>query len=190
MRKSVLASLLGLVLTLAFTTSALAAPATQTISINFTYVNFSSILGGAISGSASVSGDVSDAGLGGLRGDVNLPLRDTRLSIDPTGTLGLRSEQLNVQWQRVTCGQFGCFYEYGYSTFERQFGAGPVEIRLGQLRGTGTLSLATNSACVASCPPPGAYWFAPTGYVNLSGAVIGHGDAGNVQMSGPAPTIN
>lgn len=190
MRKSLLASALGLVLTLAFTTSALAAPATQTISINFSYVNFSSILGGAISGSASVSGDVSDAGLGGLRGDVNLPLRDTKLWIDPTGTLVFQREQLSVQWNRVTCDQLGCFYEYGFSTFERRFGAGPVEIRLGQLRGTGTMSLATNSACVASCPPTGAYWYAPTGYVNLSGAVIGHDDAGNVQMGGPAPTIN
>jgi hypothetical protein len=77
---------------------ALAAPATQTISINFTYVSFSSILGGQISGNASVSGGVSDAGLSGLRGDVNLPLRDTRLSIEPTGTLVLQGEQLNVQW--------------------------------------------------------------------------------------------
>jgi len=190
MRKSILASALGLVLTLAFTTSALAAPATQTISINFSYVNFSSILGGAISGNASVSGDVSDAGLSGLRGSANLPLRDARLTIEPTGSLVLQSEQLNVQWNRTTCNQFGCFYEYGFSTFERQFGAGPVEIRLGQLRGTGQLSLATNSACVASCPPPGAYWYAPTGYANLSGAVIGHDDAGSIQMGGPAPTIN
>ena len=190
MRKSLLASALGLVLTLALTTTALAAPATQTISINFSYVSFSSILGGAISGNASVSGDVSDAGLSVLRGDVNLPLRDTKLWIDPTGTLALQNEQLNVQWNRVTCDQFGCFYEYGFSAFERQFGAGPVEIRLGQLRGTGTLSLATNAVCVASCPPPGSFYFAPTGYVNLYGAVIGHDDAGNVQMGGPAPTIN
>lgn len=189
MRKSLLASLLGLVLTLALSTTALAAPATQTIAINFSYVNFSSILGGQISGNASVSGDLSDAGLSGLRGTVNLPLRDSRLSIEPTGTLVLQSEQLNVQWNRVTCNQFGCIYEYGFSTFERRFGAGPVDIRFGQLRGTGTLSLATNAACVASCPPPGSYWYAPTGYVNLYGAVIGHDDAGNVQMGGPAPTI-
>ena len=190
MRRSLLASALGLVLALSLTTTALAAPATQTIGISFTYVSFSSILGGQISGNASVSGDISDAGLSGLRGDVNLPLRDTRLTIEPTGTLVLRGEPMNVQWNRSSCNQFGCFYEYGFSTFERQVGAGPVEIRLGQLRGTGTLSLATSSACVASCPPPGAYWYAPTGYANLSGAVIGHGDAGSVQMGGPAPTIN
>jgi len=191
MRRSLLASVLGLVLTLALTTTALAAPtANQSVSIYFSYVSFSSILGGQISGNASVEGDLSDAGLSGLRGTVNLPLRDTRLSIDPIGTLVLQSEQLNVQWNRTTCNQFGCFYEYGFSTFERQFGSGPVDIRFGQLRGTGTLSLATNAACVASCPPPGAYWYAPTGGSNLYGAVVGNSDAGNVSMNGPAPTIN
>ena len=189
MRKSFLASALGLVLTLALTTTALAAPATGTISINFSYVNFSSILGGQISGNASVTGDLSDAGLSGLRGTVNLPLRDSRLTIDPTSTLVLQSEQLNVQWNRSTCNQFGCFSDSGFSTFERRYGAGPVDLRLGQLRGTGTLSLATNAECVASCPPPGSWYWAPTGYANLNGAVIGHGDAGNIQMGGPAPTI-
>jgi hypothetical protein len=176
-------------LTLALTTTAFAAPATQAISINFSYASFNSILGGQISGSASVSGDVSDAGLSGLRGTVNLPLRDSKLWIDPSGTLVLQSQQLNVQWNRVTCNQFGCFYEYGFSTFERQFGAGPVDIRLGQLRGTGTLSLATNGACVASCPPPGSWYNSPTGYANLNGAVTGNSDAGFLNMNGPAPTI-
>ncbi len=189
MRRSLLASVLGLVLTLALTTTALAASSNQTISVYFSYVSFSSILGGQISGNASVSGDLSDGVLSGLRGTVNLPLRDSKLSIDPTGTLILSTEQMNVQWNRYTCGQFGCTYESGYSTFERTSGVGPVDIRLGQLRGTGTLSLATNAACVASCPPPGAYWYAPTGFANLSGAVIGNSDAGTVQMSGPAPTI-
>lgn len=189
MRRSALGSVLGLVLTLAFTTTALAAPATQAIGINFSYVNFSSILGGQISGNASVSGNISDAGLSSLRGTANLPLRDSKLWIEATGTLALQTEQLNVQWNRSTCNQFGCFYEYGFSTFERRFGAGPVEIRLGQLRGTGTLSLGTNATCVTSCPPPGSYWYAPTGFANLSGAVIGNDDAGSIQMSGPAPTI-
>jgi hypothetical protein len=190
MRRSALASVLGLLLTLALTTTALAAPATtQTVSVYFNNVSFNSILGGQISGNASVSGDLTDAGLSGLRGSVNLPLRDSRLSIDPTGTLLLHTEQMNVQWNRVTCNQFGCFYEYGYSTFERSFGAGPVDIRFGQLRGTGTLSLATNAACVAACPPAGAYWYAPTGYTNLNSAVIGNSDAGFVQMNGQAPTI-
>jgi hypothetical protein len=190
MRRSALASVLGLVLTLAFSTTALAASSNQTISVYFSQVSFNSILGGQISGNASVSGDVSDAGLSGLRGTANLPLRDSKLWIDPTGTIALQSEQLNVQWNRSYCDQFGCHYEYGFSTFERQFGAGPVEVRLGQLRGTGTLSLATNAACVASCPPPGAYWYAPTGFVNFNGAVIGNSDAGNLGMYGPAPTIN
>jgi hypothetical protein len=190
MRRSALASVLGLVLTLAFTTTALAASSNQTISVYFSQVSFNSILGGQISGNASVSGDVSDAGLSGLRGTANLPLRDARLSIDPTGTLLLQSEQLSIGWNRVTCDQFGCIFEYGTSTFERKFGSGPVEIRLGQLRGTGTLSLGTNATCVASCPPPGAYWYAPTGFVNLNGAVIGNSDAGSLGMYGPAPTIN
>jgi len=189
MRKSALATVLGLVLTLAFTTTALAAPAGQTLSANFSYVTFNSILGGQITGNASISGDLSDAGLSGLRGTANLPIRDSKLWIDPTGTLVVNNEQLNVQWNRVTCNQFGCVFEFGISTFERRSGAGPVDIRLGQLRGTGTLSLATNATCVASCPPPGSWYFAPTGYTNLYGAVIGNSDAGNVQMSGPAPTI-
>jgi hypothetical protein len=178
------------VLTFAFTTTALAAPSNQTIDVYFGYVSFNSILGGQISGNASVSGDISDAGLSGLRGTANLPIRDSKLWIDPTGTLAIQSEQLNVGWNRVTCNQFGCFYEYGLSTFERKFGSGPVDIRLGQLRGTGTLTLATNAMCVASCPPPGAYWYAPIGFVNLNGAVIGNSDAGNLNMGGPAPTIN
>ncbi|HEV8656812.1 MAG TPA: hypothetical protein VGR85_15000 [Candidatus Limnocylindria bacterium] len=190
MRKSLLASVLGLVLTLALSTTAFAAPSTQTISVYFSYVTFSSILGGQISGNASVSGDLSDAGLSGLRGIANLPLRDSKLWIEPTGAFVLNTEQMNVQWNRYTCDPFvGCTYEYGYSTFERTSGAGPVDIRLGQLRGTGTLSLATNSACVASCPPPGSYWYAPTGYANLNGAVIGNSDAGTLWMSGGAPTI-
>lgn len=189
MRKSFLASVLGLVLTLALTTTAFAASADQTISVYFNYVSFNSILGGQISGNASASGDLSDAGLSGLRGTVNLPLRDSKLWIDPTGTFLLNTEQMNVQWNRYTCNQFGCIYEYGFSTFERRSGAGPVDIRFGQLRGTGTLSLATNATCVASCPPPGSYWYAPTGSVNLYGAVIGNSDAGNVFMGGPAPTI-
>ena len=73
MRKSALATLLGLVLTLAFATTALAAPATQTINVYFGYVSFNSILGGQISGNASVSGDLTDAGLSGLRGTANAP---------------------------------------------------------------------------------------------------------------------
>ncbi|MEP6693312.1 MAG: hypothetical protein ABJB39_01555 [Chloroflexota bacterium] len=190
MRRSLLASVLGLVLTLALTTTALAAPAGQTIDVNFSYVTFNSILGGQISGNASVSGDLSDAGLSGLRGTANIPIKDQRLWIDPTGTFVFQTEQLNVQWNRFTCNPFGCINEYGLSTFERRSGAGPVDIRFGQLRGTGTLSLATNSMCVASCPPPGSYWYAPTGYANLGGALLGNSDAGYLQMSGPAPTIH
>ncbi len=190
MRRSLLASVLGLVLTLALSTTSLAASASQTVSVYFGYVSFNSILGGQISGNASVEGDLSDAGLSGLRGTVNLPLRDTRLTIDPIGTLALQSEQLNVQWNRTTCNQFGCFYEYGFSTFERKYGSGPVDIRFGQLRGTGTLSLSTNAACVASCPPPGSYWYAPTGGSSVNGTVIGNSDAGYLSMNGPAPTIN
>jgi len=189
MRKSALATLLALVLTLAFATTAFAASAGQTISVNFNYVSFNSILGGQVSGNASVSGDISDTGLAGLRGTANLPLRDSKLWIDPTGSLALETQQVSVQWNRFTCNPLGCIYEYGFSTFERRFGAGPVDIRLGQLRGTGTLSLATNAACVASCPPPGAYYYAPTGFANLNGAVTGNSDAGFVNMNGPAPTI-
>ena len=189
MRRSLLASVLGLVLTLAFTTSALAAPATETVSAYFGYVSFSSILGGQVTGNASVSGDLSDAGLSGLRGTANLPLRDAKLSIDPTGMLVVNTEQLSVGWNRFTCNPFSCVFESGISTFQRRSGAGGVDIRLGQLRGTGTLSLATNATCVASCPPPGSWYWVPSGYSNLNGAVIGNGEAGFLQMNGPAPTI-
>jgi hypothetical protein len=190
MRRSLLASVLGLVLTLALTTTSLAASTTQTVSVYFSNVSFSSILGGQITGNANAEGDLSDAGLSGLRGTVNLPLRDTKLSIDPIGTLIVQNEQLNVQWNRSYCDPFGCHYEYGLSTFERRYGSGPVDIRFGQLRGTGTLSLATNATCVASCPPPGSWWYAPTGGSSVYGTVIGNGDAGYVSMNGPAPTIN
>ena len=190
MRRSLLASVLGLGLTLALSTTSLAASATQTVGIYFSSVSFSSILGGQITGNASVEGDLSDTGLSGLRGTVNLPLRDTRLSIDPIGTLVFQHEQLNVQWNRSYCDQFGCYYENGLSTFERRYGSGPVDIRFGQLRGTGTLSLATNATCVASCPPPGSWWYAPTGGSSVNGTVIGNSDAGYLSMNGPAPTIN
>jgi hypothetical protein len=96
------------VLRLALATTALAAPATQMISVTFNFATVNSILGGQVSGNAFVSGDITDGVLRGLRGTVNLPLRYSRLSIDPSGSVVLHGEQLNVRWNQYTCNPFGC----------------------------------------------------------------------------------
>jgi len=95
-----------------------------------------------------------------------------------------------VFWSRYTCGQFGCIYENGIAQFQRSYGSGPVEIRLGTLKGSGTVSLATNATCVSSCPPAGAYWYAPTGYWQVQGAVLSSQDAAYLNMNGPAPIVH
>jgi hypothetical protein len=154
------------------------------------YANFSSILGGNISGPVVLSGSISDGQLGILRGSANLPLRDEKLSVAPSTSIVVATEQLNVGWFRYTCDQFGCIYENGTSTFQRSYGTGPVEIRFGSLRGNGTLSLGTNATCVSSCPPAGSYWSAPTGFWGLQGAVLSSQDAGTLYVNGPAPTIH
>jgi hypothetical protein len=135
---------------------ALAAPTpSQTIDVTG-YANFSSILGGSINGPVALSGAFADGQLGVLRGSANFPIRDEKLGVDPSTSIVLATEQLNVFWSRLSCGQCGCIFESGISVFERSYGTGPVEIRLGALKGTGAVSLATNAACVSSCPPAGA----------------------------------
>ena len=191
MRKLILAATLALSVMFSFGEStALAAPAaSQTIDVTG-YASFSSILGGSISGPVALSGSVSDGQLGAFRGSANFPLRDEKITIAATSSIAVATEQMNVGWYRFTCGQFGCIFENGVSVFERSFGSGPVDIRFGSLKGNGTLSLGTTATCVATCPPAGAYWFAPTGYWQLQGAVLSSQDAGNLYMNGPAPTIH
>jgi hypothetical protein len=178
MRKLVLAA--SLVLAFAFSvgqSTALAASApSQTIDFSGS-ANFGSILGGSVGGPVALSGSTSNGELGTLRGSANFPLRD---------------EKITVGWNRfLGCDPyFGCRYEYGVSTFERTYASGPVDIRFGSLRGNGMLSFGTNSTCVAACPPAGAYWYAPYGYWQLSGAALSSQDAGNINMGGPAPTIH
>ena len=193
MRKLILAATLALsfVFSLGQSTALAASAPSQTIDVNG-YANFTSILGGGISGPAVLSGGVSNGQLGPLRGSANFPLRDEKLSVAPTTSIVVTTESLSVGWNRfLGCDPFvGCRYEYGVSTFERTYANGPVDIRLGSLKGNGTLSFATNSTCVAACPPPGAYWYAPTGFSQLQGAVLSSQDAGNLGMYGPPPTIH
>jgi hypothetical protein len=192
MRRLILAATLGLsfVFSLGQSTALAAATASQTIDING-YANFSSILGGMINGPVVLSGSISDGQLGMLRGSANFPLRDEKLSIAPSTSMVLTTDRLNVGWNRWTCDPFiGCTYEYGVSIFERMYGSGPVDIRLGTLKGNGTLSLGTNATCVEACPPAGASWYAPSGFWQLQGAALSSQDAGNLGMGGPAPTIH
>jgi hypothetical protein len=180
---------LSLVFSLGQSTALAASTSTQTIDVNGN-ANFSSILGGSINGPAALSGTVSDGQLGSLRGSANFPLRDEKITLAPTTSILFTTEQMNVGWYRFTCDQFGCIYENGISVFQRSYGSGPVDIRLGSLKGSGTLSLGTNASCVSACPPPGANWYAPTGYWQLQGAVLSSQDAGGLSIFGPAPTIH
>lgn len=189
MRRLILAATFALsfVFSLGQSTALAASAASQTIDVTGN-ASFSSILGGSVSGPVTLSGEIADGQLGALRGSANFPLRNEKLSIAPSTSIVVATERMNVGWNRfVGCDPFvGCTYEYGTSVFERTYGAGPVDIRVGSLRGNGTLSFATNSICVAACPPPGAYWYAPTGFWQLQGAVLSSQDAGTFGMYGQA----
>jgi len=192
MRKVILAATiaLSLVFSLGQSTAFAASATSQAIDFNG-YANFSSILGGGISGPVVLSGSISDGQLGSLRGSANFPLRDEKLSVAPSTSIALTTERLSVGWYRYTCDPFvGCVYENGVSIFERMYGSGPVDIRIGSLRGNGTLSLGTNANCVAACPPAGASWYAPNGFWQLQGAALSSQDAGTLGANGPAPTIH
>jgi len=191
MRKLILAATLALsfVFSLGGSTAVAASATSQAIDVSGN-ANFSSILGGATYGTVALSGTISEGQLGTLRGSANFPLRDEKVTVSPTTSILVTTEQINVGWYRFTCDQFGCMVEYGTSVFARTYGSGPVDIRLGSLKGSGTLSLGTNATCVSACPPPGANWSAPTGYWQLQGAVLSSQDAGGFTIYGPAPTIH
>jgi hypothetical protein len=152
-------------------------------------LNYSSILGGNVNGQATLSGTMAGDRLSDLRGSANLPLRDQRLTVAPTGVIVFATEQVNIWWNRWICDQFSCTFESGISIFERRSAQGPVEIRLGSLRGNGNLSMATTATCVEACPPPGAWWSAPFGFTQLSGGVTSSQDAGVLNLSGAAPVL-
>jgi hypothetical protein len=184
MRRSIVASVLAALFSLALGTSAFAASApTQTFEI-VGGVNFQSILGGSLSGTAILTGDLANGEVGSLKGTLNIPLRDLAATISPQTTIALTTQTLNQFWQYPTCDQFGCTWTSGVATWEYQRAQGPVEVRLGQMRGTGNLSFNTAATCVSACPPPQAYYnpIYPGAYV--SGAVLGSKDAGTFSING------
>jgi hypothetical protein len=183
---------ISIVLALALTSMPVAAAnGDQTVGVTFYNVTFTSILGGSVSGNAYVEGSISNGSIGELRGTANLPVRDQRVSIAPTGALVLTTQRLSVSWWRSWCDQFSCYFTSGLSVYEQQFSQGPVDVRLGTMRGTGTLHIGTNPVCIEACPPAGASYWVPGGYTNLFNAgVLGSQDAGIVNMSGAPPVIN
>src|SRR3954469_3210153 len=180
MRRSILAITLATVLSLALSGAAAAGQASPSLEINGP-VMFFSILGGNSNGYATLSGDISDGSVGNLRGSVNFAIRDESLTISPANTYVLATEEIPVSWQLLTCDMF-CNWTFGTATFERRSGVGPVDVRLGSLKGSGTLSLKVIGSCVRSCPPAGAYYYPPTSAANLNAAVIGSKDAGTFNM--------
>jgi hypothetical protein len=176
-------------------TAAQAAPGQQQqIAFAFNSASFQSILGGTVNGSARLAGQIggSPPSLSRLQGGLNFPLKDFNLSVDPTGPVQTSTGELLVQWTLYQCEPFpACFpvpVASGTATYSVTTSQAPVGIRFASFHGNGTLSW-TQSACVAACPPPGASFFAPSSSSGLSGAVVSAQDAGTVNMSGPAPTI-
>lgn len=183
MRRSILALTLATMLSLASGTAAAAAGhADQTITINGN-VQFNSILGGYTNGIASLSGDITQDEVGSLRGTVNFPFRDESITVSPTSPMTLTTDLFPISWQLIRCDQFGCFYTFGTAKYEHRYGTSPVDLRLGQLKGAGTLSVNLFGGCVQDCPPPGAYvYYVPQSNVNLSGGVTGSKDAGTLNL--------
>jgi hypothetical protein len=170
---------------------ALAAPApTRTIAFNFN-LNYVSVMGGSFSAPATLSGDVdTDGQIGKLQGTVYAPLGEQDLRVEPTAPTAVSDNSFGVYWWRWTCDPFGCRYDSGMSTFTQQVSQSNVDIRLGHLRGNGTLSWSTNPVCAAACPPPGAsYWVSGSASSSLNGAVLSNQDAGRINAYGGAPTI-
>ena len=116
--------------------------------------------------------------------DTLCPCADTR----QLWTLVFAPQRFNVSWWRNWWDQFGCFFTTGLSVYEQQSAQGLVDIRLGSMRGSGTLSMATNPVCVEACPPAGASYWVSSGFTNVSqAAVLGSQDAGLVNLNGAAP---
>jgi hypothetical protein len=121
---------------------------------------------------------------------MDLGVSSYSLTLDPNGPAQLGDQNLQVGWQQVICDQFFCQWIYGTATYTHTVGSMPVDVRFGQLRGNGTLNWATDAICTASCPPPGAYvYYVPQGNSQLSAAVTSKGEAGTLNLYGPAPSI-
>lgn len=189
MRRSILALTLATVLSLALSGVASAGQATQTLGITGN-LSFSSILGGNINGTASITGDLTGNEVGTLKGTVNFPIRDESLTVSPTTTLSLVTDPFPITWQYFTgCDQFGCHWVTGTSMYQRRHAEGLVDVRLGQLKGNGYLSVNIYSGCISDCPPPFVFVYPPASGASLNGAVLGNKDAGNYQMWGN-PVVN
>jgi hypothetical protein len=184
MRRTIMATILAAYLSLALGGAALAAPAaSQTIDIVGS-ASFASILGGSTNGTVTLTGEVSNGELGTLKGAVNVPLRDLSLTVEPTTTIAFTPQRLFQSWQYLDCQPMFCTWVTGVATWEYQRAQGPVDIRLGQMRGTGTINLNTSATCVASCPPPQAYYQPIYPGVYINGAVLGSKDAGSFGLNG------
>jgi len=189
MRRSILALALATVLSLALSGVVAAGQATQTLGITGN-VSFSSILGGSVNGIGSISGDVTDGQVGTLKGTVNFPLRDETLTVSPSTTLALVTDPYPINWSWFTgCDQFGCHFISGTSIYQRRHAEGLVDVRLGQLKGSGYLSVNMYSGCISDCPPPFVFINPPVSGASLSGAVLGNKDAGTYQLWGQ-PVVN
>ncbi len=184
MRRSIVATVLAALFSLALGTSAFAAvTSSQTVEI-VGGVSFQSILGGSLNGTAVLTGDLANGEVGSLKGTLNIPLRDLSLTVSPQTTIALTTQTLNQFWQYPTCDQFGCTWTSGVAIWEYQRAQGPVDVRLGQMRGTGTLYFNTAATCVADCPPPQAFYNPVYPGANVSGAVLGSKDAGTFSING------
>jgi hypothetical protein len=184
MRRSMLASVLAALFSLALGTSAFAAAApSQTFEI-VGGISFQSILGGSLNGTAILTGDLANGEVGSLKGTANVPLRDLSLTISPLTTIALTTQTLNQFWQYPTCDQFGCTWTSGVAIWEYQRAQGPVDVRLGQMRGTGNLSFNTAATCVADCPPPQSYYVPIYPGASVNGSVLGSKDAGTFSING------
>ncbi|TMD61003.1 MAG: hypothetical protein E6I87_03950 [Chloroflexi bacterium] len=169
---------------------ALAAPAaSQTITFNLG-LNYQSLFGGGFNAPATLSGDISSDGqMSRLRGTLYAPLGAQRLELDPTTPTAISTQTVNFFWQEfLGCDMFGCYYRQHNATFTQQTGSGNVDIRLGTLRGSGSIAWATQGVCSSDCPPP--YYGNPyPGYSRIDGAVLDNKDGGRINAWGQAPSI-
>jgi hypothetical protein len=153
-----------------------------TSSINFTFSNayFSSILGGTMSGNATLGGTISADGtqLSELRGSANFPLRDPAFRASPTSSVQITVNSYQQYW--FDCSDpSGCVLRTYTETFRAS--SVPVDVRFSGLRGNGQLWWSTY-ACTAGACPPG---YTPGGYSNLGANVVGNKDGGSLHMDGP-----
>src|SRR2546425_11483120 len=160
--------------------AALAAPAaTQTITLNLN-LNYQSLFGGGLNAPATLSGDVNDGQMSRLRGTLYAPLGAERFELEPTAPIAASTQTTSFFWQVfLGCDMFGCYWQNHQATFTQQVASGNVDIRLGTLRGNGTIAWATQGVCTSDCPPP--YYGNPyPGYRRVDGAVIDSKDGGSV----------